>query len=195
MPEYSIQTFTAGSDFAFASVEDDRLVIAFCGSDDLQDWINNLRALKMKVEDGRIHKGFYLSWAPFKGWVNGLVEAFNPSEIYITGHSRGAALATLCSRHIAKNLKIQCCCVAFASPRIGNKEYRNEYNLLPVNHTVVVNGWDIVTSLPSRRYGNRHVGKKYQLKQPLWHRWLRRIRDHYHESYSRTIQRKWPNAY
>jgi hypothetical protein len=67
----------------------------------------------------------------------------------VTGHSLGAALATLFVMENAAKHKfdISTCCT-FASPRVGNKEFARSFDLLPINSWRMVNTLDIVPRLP-----------------------------------------------
>lgn len=65
------------------------LVIAFDGSNDLKDWISNFRFI------GSSHCGFVKSAEKFRGIIDKYLPSFTYSEIIITGHSRGGAIATL----------------------------------------------------------------------------------------------------
>ena len=67
----------------------------------------------------------------------------------VTGHSLGAALATLFVMENAAKHKfdITTCCT-FASPRVGNKEFARSFDLLPINSWRMVNTVDIVPKLP-----------------------------------------------
>lgn len=157
------------------------IVFAFAGSDDLKDWVNNF-----KVNDLQEHKGFYESFSKFKREIFFILDQHPKKNIYITGHSRGAAIATFCAEFIARECNRPCSCFAFASPMVGNKKFRESYNKLPINHTVIRNGWDIVTYVPPGIF--RHVGKRIRLKQPWFHRLMFwRVKDHLQASYKKAV--------
>lgn len=67
----------------------------------------------------------------------------------VTGHSLGAALATLFVMENDSKCKfdISTCCT-FASPRVGNTEFAGKFNQLPVVSWRIVNIHDIVPKLP-----------------------------------------------
>ena len=162
------------------------LVFSFAGSDDIQDWINNFRMDSLKE-----HRGFESSFEKFHDIVDKYMKTYFNRDIYVTGHSRGGALATQCAEYIAKNYG-PCSCVTFGSPRIGNRTYRDMYNKLPINHTTVRNGWDIITYLPPVIY--KHVGKVITLKQHWWHRFMYwRVKDHLKGSYTKAINKYYKN--
>lgn len=163
--------------------------------------------------DGIIHDGFYTAWSRFKQRVDVYLKEYLKrtridvsvddinkirkfdfgryidKPIFCTAHSRGAALVTLCSRHLAKNCGISNSCISFGSPAQGIKEYRDQYNKLPIDHTRVVNGYDIVPKFPPRALDFRHVGKLFWMKQPWWHWLFCKIYDHFYSSYERKIDK------
>jgi predicted lipase len=174
------------NDLGYYASEKNKLVFCFAGSNDIKDWVSNFKFLPL--EEGRtIHDGFYDSWVKFKDEVTQIVLK-NKLPILCVGHSRGAALATLCARHIAKNLKIPCKLVVYGSPNIGNRKYRDEFELLPIDATKVVNGYDIVTHIPPTELGFYGVGKTINIKQNFWHHLMvLRISDH--TNYSKALDK------
>lgn len=69
----------------------------------------------------------------------------------VTGHSLGAALATLFVMENAKKKKfdITTCCT-FASPRVGNLDFARAFDDLPIASWRIVNQLDVVPKLPPR---------------------------------------------
>jgi hypothetical protein len=83
----------------------------------------------------RVHQGFLNSflalWPQIQPHVSG--------EIWMTGHSRGGALATLAATRISTVATY-----TFGSPRVGDQAWADEYNLWNQNHFRFENGSDIV---------------------------------------------------
>jgi predicted lipase len=180
-----VDQMTRDNDFGYYVRESNgSLIFCFAGSNDIKDWISNVEFLPLK-EGFTIHDGFYDSWAKFKDKITDVVLNIaiklgkKNVKVSCVGHSRGAALATLCARHIAKNMKIPCKLVVFGCPKLGNKQYRDEFELLPIDAIRIINGWDIVTYLPPDELGFCDVGKHINITQPFWHHWGPiRIKDH-----------------
>ena len=203
-------TMENDTDFAYVAIFDGYIIISFRGTDNIKGWISNLDPfpldgdgyLKVNLTDGKwgkgmIHDGFYESWKFFKSCVDKIFETYhinhNSYAIYSCGHSRGGALAELCARHIAKNLKMRNSCITFASPAPGIKAYRDQFRSLPINGTRVVNGWDIVTDLPPHSIGFRHgCANKVWMKKAYWKKWVPwlRVKDHYTKSYEKAIKKR-----
>ena len=128
-------------------------VLSFRGTEvtEPSDILADLKAGKnIEAVGGKIHVGF-------KGEINKLWPAIEKAiakidKLYVTGHSLGAAMATIAAgRMQSKVLAL----VTFGSPRVGNKEYVNS---LTVSHYRVQNNCDDVTKVPFRLMGFDHHG-------------------------------------
>lgn len=128
-------------------------VLSFRGTEvtEPSDILADLKAGKnIEAIGGKIHVGF-------KGEINKLWPAIEKAVasidiLYVTGHSLGAAMATIASgRMQSKVLAL----ITFGSPRVGNKEYVNS---LTVTHYRVQNNCDDVTKVPFMLMGFAHHG-------------------------------------
>lgn len=177
---YSVKLFRIGCDVLKVYEDEQEIIFSFRGSDDVKDWISNLRQGGLWCE---MHQGFIDSFERFKSVFKEILLLDCGKKVTILGHSRGAALATLAAHYVAKEMKLPCYCFAFESPRVAKKPFRDEYNMLQINHVTVRNGWDIVTYLPLWVLGYRHVGRMQVFKKPFWHRFLKfMISDHLKEN-------------
>ena len=72
-----------------------------------------------------------------------------PRSFVVTGHSLGAALATLfvMENWDKKKFDVSTICT-FASPRVGNTEFARTFNQLPLTSWRIVNSLDIVPKVP-----------------------------------------------
>lgn len=187
-PEKFIDT-ADNTDFAFIAEYPDRVIMSFRGTDNFKGWLSDFDVYPLQ-DAKMIHQGFYDGWAFFKSWVDKYIETYDKKDLFITGHSRGAALAVLCARHLAKNRDIKgISCIVYGCPRIGNRDFRDQYNKLPIDLTRVTNGYDLVTRIPTHNMKFRHVGKNYWLKQPLFHRWFLKAFDHLSPNYEKSLKR------
>lgn len=71
----------------------------------------------------------------------------------VTGHSLGGALATLCAYDVAHldwkgGKKAPVVAVTWASPRVGNKAFKESMNEMVASHVRVANKGDIVPTVP-----------------------------------------------
>ncbi|RMH32822.1 MAG: lipase family protein [Nitrospirae bacterium] len=129
-------------------------VVVFRGTHDLRDWLTNLNTMPGPWKPGgKVHKGFKQGidfvWADIVDTLDGL-----DGPTFYTGHSLGAALATL-----AASLRPPRALYTFGSPRVGNKAFAKTLDKVPVFR--VVNNRDIVTTVPPDwpPFDYRHVGE------------------------------------
>jgi len=143
---------------------------------------------------GTIHDGFYTMWKRFKPQLDSLIKSVrvNSKPVLSTGHSRGGPMAELFARHIVKNVgwdRSMVSCVTFGAPAAGTKDYREEFRNIGIRAINVVNGYDMVPTLPPRLLGFRHGSYRKWMSQPSWHKILMRIRDHLPENYTKRISK------
>lgn len=152
----------------------DELLVTFRGSDSYTDWITNFLFYKQTIPYGnisskiRVHAGFLKAYkaSDVRNRILGSIpETVN--YIRVTGHSLGAALATLCAVDIQynfpnKNIEV----ILFGSPRIGNKAFKLSYNKRLPKTVRVENGNDLVTKIPFPWMGYRHVGAELHIGRP-----------------------------
>jgi len=76
-------------------------------------------------------------------------EARPTRPMVVTGHSLGAALATLfvMENDSKRKFDVNICCT-FASPRVGNLEFARAFDQLPIDSWRIVNTLDVVPKLP-----------------------------------------------
>jgi predicted lipase len=148
---------------------DKRICIVFRGSESKTDWYYDLQIRKRVLKDDIwVHSGFYNQlcengvYDKICSTVKELLNKYNDYSIYITGHSLGAALSTLCGFKLAQEIPNQVTVVSFASPRVGNSKWKKAFDEQPnLSHYRVTNGRDIVTAFPIYKY--YHVGKTVRL--------------------------------
>lgn len=149
---------------AYQLETDDDVVIA-CRGTEPNEW-NDLRADANALTDlaetvGRVHRGF-------KRVVDDIwpdLEAALQDErrsVWFCGHSLGAAMAQICAGlcQLSDIAVVPCEVVTFGSPRVGTKRYIDNAK---VRHLRWVNNNDIVTRVPPRWLGYRHVGVRMYL--------------------------------
>lgn len=146
------------------------IVVAIRGTDGVLEWLRDFEFGQVsqdpfagKIEDG--FRDFYLSLrtgsaadAPsVVNMLRPLIAGTNKS-VHITGHSLGAALATLLAYDVAKTCNgVNPILYTFASPRVGNKVFAGDFDQNVGTSWRIVNLNDIVPHLPPELVGYMHV--------------------------------------
>jgi len=132
----------------------DSHVLSFRGTEvtEKSDLLADLKAGKnLEKCGGKVHVGF-------KGEINKVWPSIekaliNINSLYVTGHSLGAAMATIAASRMQKKVTAL---ITFGSPRVGNEAFVNSVS---VQHYRVQNNCDDVTKVPFRLMGFRHHGQ------------------------------------
>jgi len=149
------------------------IIVCFRGSDSLQDWKMNFRQLLVSYPaktDKKVHAGFLVQWLSVKDELFSKLEEIMDNkyidEIVFSGHSAGTVCCLAASdfEKQNKNEKLNIEAVTFGSPRICNKEFKNDF-ASRIKCTRIVLDRDIITRLPFRFLGYRHLGTPYQLRE------------------------------
>lgn len=166
--EYSLQsgwfnlmeTFNKKGTQAFLAKNDQFAVLAFRGTQPTrwEDVRTDLRALKHKTINGKVHRGFKEAFDDIR---DELFDVVNKSigedlPLYITGHSLGAALATVATQELEEKFDdLIAACYTFGSPRVGDGKYEKS---IKAPFYRIVNTTDIVTLVPFFLGTFMHVG-------------------------------------
>src|SRR5690606_5831117 len=149
---------------AFVAIGSDSILVAFRGTESkVEDWVTDSRCKLVRGPlAGHVHAGFYDSlshiWRDLNRWV---AEATRHRDkaIWVTGHSLGAALATLAvARWVEEGKKISGL-YTFGQPRAGDETFARNFNFLfKPSAFRFVNNSDFVTRVPPRSLGYSHTG-------------------------------------
>ena len=161
-----IKFFTGSSTQCFVANNDDFAIIVFRGTEirrrkgetDYRNIIADLRTdadimLTNSGQSGKVHRGFKDAldevWEK-KGLLKYIRSKASSRTIWFTGHSLGAALATLAADRYENVQGVY----TFGSPRVGDKDFKDDFH---VSTYRFVNNGDIVTRMPSPVL-YKHVG-------------------------------------
>jgi hypothetical protein len=166
------------------AASDSDVVLAFRGTQTGFEWIHNGEFLKtpFTFKDaegadytaGQAEAGFT---SLYQGFTTGtqagaprlmltLREAVLGKHLTITGHSLGAALATLAAMEAAVSLQgtmTGLSVLTFASPLVGDKTFAGLFDTLIPDSWRIANRPDIVTYLPPPFVGYSHVATEYPI--------------------------------
>lgn len=144
--------------------------VSFRGSSNVQNWIRNLQidttepsaANFPECEGCQVHSGFLAIWNNARDDVMAALDDVGCSggDVYVTGHSLGAALSHLAMFTLkSKGYNIRRC-FSFEAPRVGDMTFRNAFasyfgGTTPVWR--VTHDRDPVLHLPPELLGYEHV--------------------------------------
>jgi len=135
-------------------------VVAFRGTDkdDPTDLGDDINALKVAWErGGQVHRGFRDALAEVRPALENALPGV-PGRMLFTGHSLGAALATLLA-----GLKTPDALYTFGSPLVGDADFIA--TLSGVKSFRYVDCCDIVARVPPKQLGYMHLGQPYYIAQ------------------------------
>lgn len=174
----------------FVAANDRLVVVAFRGTEPkkLQDWLTDANTvLTAGPFGGRVHAGFSLGLASvWKPLLAALREFQDQGQsLWFTGHSLGAALATLAVARLRDEQDRPIYGLyTFGQPRLGDRVFERAYNQDSRGRSFrFVNNNDVVTRVPTRLTGFSHTGtflyfdhdRKLHSDLHFWYRFLDRI--------------------
>ncbi len=162
-------------------------ILSFPGSEQIKDWIEDGEFVKVKREGlGWIHNGFADTWDGLKNELIPKLDRTKP--LYITGHSLGGAVATVASLALYnRGFKIDGL-FTFGSPRVGNSEWKSNFEKSGIIYNRVMNGDDIVTTIPKLFY--YHVGEEVRINKRGFFSWFHdKFTDHKMENYLESLDK------
>lgn len=141
-------------------------IICFKGTDSTMDWKYDVNFIPFKVPNHsgnnyKLHRGFYMQFESLKEYIDQELQK-KPLNIILTGHSLGAALATICALYIHiqfPDIHISQV-ITFASPRVLCEELGEFYNTELAEKSIrIVNASDPIPHLPPQGpiYQFKHV--------------------------------------
>jgi hypothetical protein len=141
------------------------IFVSFRGSSNIQNWLDDIQFHKVypyNDSDIGVEKGFYKAYQNVKSDIfetlTFIQDKYSTKKVLLTGHSLGAALATLMAFDI-KNI-YSMILYTYGSPRVGNSEFVAHF------HTTtnrITHYYDIVPHLPEQAFGFLHI------PQEIWY--------------------------
>jgi len=153
-----VETFIKLDTQAFLAKSKTFAVFSFRGTqtDSVGDIDTDIQADMLATINGKVHRGFDTAYNLIADDINASVSKIGKLPLYVTGHSLGAALATIAVQSLEKSFGDQIAALyTFGSPRVGNDEFDN--SLKPPIYRMV-NATDGVTLIPFVSWGYTHAG-------------------------------------
>jgi predicted lipase len=137
--------------------------MAFRGTDEVVDWLDNINAFRTQVLFGDFHRGFWNSlndiWQELYERYQLLKKTKHARPIFLTGHSLGGAMATMAAAKLVHEDLPFTSVYTFGQPRAMSRETSRIFNMECKSRFFrFQNNNDIVTRIPARVMGYSHVG-------------------------------------
>ncbi|KAI3741718.1 hypothetical protein L1987_59392 [Smallanthus sonchifolius] len=174
------------------------VVIAYRGTATCLEWIENLRVTLTSLSNNdvapekkraMVQKGFlsmYTTATPtcpslrdmVREEISRIIETYGdePLSVTITGHSLGAALATLTAYDITSTFKNSpmVTVVSFGGPRVGNCHFRSQLENSGTRILRIVNATDVITKVPGFFVDDSYGTTKRRVYASGLRRWLQK---------------------
>ncbi|MDS3862404.1 lipase family protein [Thermosynechococcaceae cyanobacterium BACA0444] len=137
--------------------------MAFRGTDQLIDWIDNINAFPVKQLFGEFHRGFWNSveaiWDQIYNQYKRLNNLKVRKPLFLTGHSLGGAMAVIAGSKLIHVDEPFTNIYTFGQPRVMTRNTARIFNIESKTRCFRFNNNnDLVTRAPSRLMGYSHVG-------------------------------------
>jgi len=150
------------------------IFVVYRGSTSIGDWVNNLDAILTdypKCSGCSVHKGFYKAEqgivSKMLSEVQKLKTQFPSYTVVVTGHSLGAALATLTSLDFMDAGVSPIRLFHFGSPRVGNTDFANFASAKIVDRNRNTHHKDMVPHIPMHERFTHISGEWYETDSGL----------------------------
>lgn len=181
-----VAVFDKKSSQGFVAKHRDFIIVAFRGSDQWQDWLDNVNLPAIPHNLGRVHRGFQMALDDIWQEMLETIVSFkdNHQTLWFTGHSLGGALATLAAaERIAQDQPFNGV-YTFGQPRCVDRQMARNMNIEAKARIFRFhNNNDIVPRVPQRIMGYSHLGtfiyidvdKKLHTDIHWWNQFLDRV--------------------
>lgn len=161
--------------FGWVCRDNQRLIVTFRGTQTTGDWLHDFNFIPAPYlpipNKATVHAGFQTVYYAVRDNLIQLVNASSSgiTELLVTGHSLGAAVALLAMPDLLNNLqtthglKVSPILYNFAGPRPGYPDFKDLFNATVDLCWRVVNVWDIVPRVPPPLAGYIHVGNELDI--------------------------------
>ncbi|HZN33966.1 MAG TPA: trypsin-like peptidase domain-containing protein [Pirellulaceae bacterium] len=132
--------------------------VAFRGTESLGDWLADLNVASIRRPYGVVHRGFYFAYQVIQAQLEQALAAVGSRPLLLTGHSLGAALATIAAAELHDRWRIAGI-YTYGQPRVGFSSFVSFFNQrFGTKLYRFVNDDDIVPRIPP---GYQHVGRLF----------------------------------
>jgi hypothetical protein len=127
------------------------VIISFRGTASPKDGLTDSKSTLEPFSDGvgRVHKGFLSAFQAIKKQLDEEIKRLETITVILTGHSLGAAIATVAGAYIRHVYKCQVMLYTYGSPRVGDATFVHHFTKVePVVHFRCIHNTDLVPMIP-----------------------------------------------
>jgi predicted lipase len=125
-------------------------ILAFRGTQSRGSILQDLKVIRRRTPEGRLHAGFADGYADIHSHVVSRLRRFSAKRVWLTGHSLGGALALLAAWLLKRKFVPVHEVCTFGAPMIGNKTACEAFNREFSGRIFrYINGRDPVPKLPT----------------------------------------------
>ena len=133
-------------------------IVSFAGSESILDWLTDFTITHVPWYEFKVHNGFYGEFCKVIPQVMEILKVYpRTADILVTGHSMGAALASLTSYYLARECDLPSTCITFESPRVGNCAWARSFKKYVPKSIRIQHHDDLVCRVP--KVGYCHVDR------------------------------------
>ena len=178
----------------------DHNILVFRGTQTQTEWLKNLNAEQQQYVAssgevyGEVHEGFLQVTRELKPSIAEIAQQLDPTiPCYVTGHSLGAAIATLAAFELVQavpQLKDQIQLYTFAGPRVCSPTFAADYSELIPNAYRIVNLADTVPLVPPVTLGDSyvHIGQEWSFLAQFGDTLLNHVVDTYQLAVEQEVE-------
>ena len=174
---FTSEGFAEEVPIAFIATKDDNIYVVFRGTKTISEWITDATFPFVDYIDpggGMTEEGFTDFYESFAGLIISEVQKLKDqggfNNLYITGHSLGGALVGVSTPDLLMKTGFENpISYSFASPRVGNSDYKTYFDAFGLDSWRVFNTNDLVPMLPPELLGYTHVDTGFPITfgQPI----------------------------
>jgi acetyl esterase/lipase len=144
------------------------IFVTYAGSGTFLDWVEDADSHLVQFkgcDKCKVHQGFNLVERigfPLMEFAVGVLKMRHPHyRVVVTGHSKGAGIATLAAMDLVEAGVKDVSLVTFGSPRVGNAEFAEYASRKLSHHYRLTHHTDVVPSVPTRSQGYLHLSGEW----------------------------------
>jgi pimeloyl-ACP methyl ester carboxylesterase len=153
----------AGNNRGYMLADGFGIMIAVSGTQSKRDFLIDCEVLQEHANGGGVHSGFWDEYEEIRDQVLGFISDNRNLPVMACGHSLGGAIATFVAEEAATICQRKVQLLTLGSPRPGNADFAQGFNMAVKDCLRIVHRWDFVPRIP--KIDASHVGTLLHLDE------------------------------